>query len=147
MNAAVIREDSQCSWKSLLLASPDVYFRHLNERRKHIETRFTRIEHHREMVDLVFKSQKSETIADLLHALTTDDYSLEPVHTIIGICAGHIKYVGGMAIHTRSFGTSNPIVLRIPGASKSPSKYDGHLLIVDSMVLQCILLPNLLFAG
>jgi len=73
-------------WESLLLVSLEIGFRHLDVRNPYIGTRLTHTEHHRELVGIVFNSQKSEAIADLLNAWTMG-YSLDPVNTSLGICA------------------------------------------------------------
>ena len=69
-------------WKGLLLASLEIGFRHLDPRNYYTAPPFTHTEHHPEMVDAVFNSQKSEAIADLLHAWTMG-YSL---HVPPGTC-------------------------------------------------------------
>ena len=76
-------------WESLLLVSLEIGFRHLDVRNPYIGTRLTHTEHHRELVGIVFKSKKSEVIADLLNAWTIG-YSLDPVNTSLGICAEHL---------------------------------------------------------
>jgi hypothetical protein len=50
----------------------------------------THTEHHRWLVDVVFKSQESEVIADLLHAWTAETESHGPADTLLGLCAGHL---------------------------------------------------------
>jgi len=75
-------------WESLLFVSLKIGFRHV--RSLYIRAWLTHTEHHRELADVVFKSQKSEAIADLLHAWTTRDYSLQPAHTLLGTCTGHL---------------------------------------------------------
>ena len=62
-------------WESLLVTSLEIGFRRLDPRDWHTKFTLIHTEHHLEMVDAVFNSQKSEAIADLLHAWTTG-YSL-----------------------------------------------------------------------
>jgi hypothetical protein len=57
-------------WKSLLLVSLEIGFRHLDPGKQYEEATLTHTEHHLEMVDVVIKTQKSEAIADLLRAFT-----------------------------------------------------------------------------
>ena len=76
-------------WESLLLVCLELGFRHLDARRLPY-IRLTHTGHHRGLVDVVFKSQNSEAIADLLQAWTTDDDLPEPVGEMVGICAGHL---------------------------------------------------------
>ena len=69
---SVICENRQSlkDWEGLLLASLEIGFRHLDPQDIDTVPMLTHTEHHPEMVDVVFKSQKSEAIADLLHAWT-----------------------------------------------------------------------------
>ena len=62
-------------WEGLLLASLEIGFRHLDPDDLGTIPMLTHTEHHLEMADAVFQNQKSETIADLLHAWTMG-YSL-----------------------------------------------------------------------
>jgi hypothetical protein len=50
----------------------------------------THTEHHRGLVDVVFKSQESEAIADLLHAWTAEILSMSRQHALLNICTGHL---------------------------------------------------------
>ena len=80
-------------WENLLLLCLQVGFRHLDPRQPHPEIWLFRTEHHRELVDVVFKSQKSEAIADLLCTWTLRRLPLEPhspelVDTPVEICMG-----------------------------------------------------------
>jgi len=77
-------------WESLLPICLAIGFRHLDVQCPYIKARFTHTVHHRELVDIVFKSQEGEAIADLLHALTMSDDSLGWAHTLLGICTGHL---------------------------------------------------------
>jgi len=56
--------------RELLFLSLEVGFRHLDFRAKHEYIRLTHTEHHRRMVDVVFKHGTDEVIADFLHAWT-----------------------------------------------------------------------------
>ena len=76
-------------WESLHV-SLEIGFRHLDSRRLHIPARLTHTENHRGLVNVVFKSPKSEVIVDLLYAWTVRDYSLGKAQTLLGICTGHI---------------------------------------------------------
>jgi len=69
-------------WEGLLLACLEIGFRHLDLQNMETVPTLTHTEHHPEMVDAVFKSQKSEAIADLLHAWTI---GLSP-NILIGTC-------------------------------------------------------------
>jgi len=60
--------ESLGDWKGLLLASLEIGFRHLDSQDQSTFFWRTSAEIHPEMVDAVFGSQKSEAIADLLHA-------------------------------------------------------------------------------
>ena len=57
-------------WESVLLACLEAGFRHLDPWQPSTEIRTAHTEHHQGLVDVVFKSQKCEAIADLLHAWT-----------------------------------------------------------------------------
>ena len=58
-------------WETLLLACLEAGFRHLDPQRPPTDITLTHTEHHRGLLDVVFKSQNSEAIADFLHAWTT----------------------------------------------------------------------------
>ena len=75
---------------SLDLVCLEIGFRHLDSRRHSIEATIAHTEHHRGLVDVVFKSQQSEVIADLLRAWTAEGKHHEPAHTLLGLCAGHL---------------------------------------------------------
>ena len=72
-------------WKGLLLDSLEIGFRHLDFQGAYFRTVLTHTERHLEMADAVFESQKSEAIADLLHAWTTS--SITPAYTLLDTCA------------------------------------------------------------
>jgi len=86
---SVICEKSQSpgDWESLLLASLEIGFRHLDPREPYAVPTLAHTEHHPKMVDIVFKSQKSEAIADLLHAWTT---SRTLALALLGTCTEHL---------------------------------------------------------
>jgi len=77
-------------WESLLLVCLEIGFRHLDFQRRYIEAKITHTEHHRGLIDVVFKSQESEVIADLLHAWTTESGSHKSAYALLGFCAGHL---------------------------------------------------------
>ena len=63
-------------------------FRHLNPFEWYTPVRLTHTEYHWGLVDIVFKSQKSEAIADFLHALTME--SSKRPGEMVNICTGHL---------------------------------------------------------
>ena len=77
-------------WESLLLVCLEVGFRHLNPRQPRFGIKLTHTGYHWGSVDVVFKSQKSEVIADLLQAWTLGYPSPRPADTLVNICAGHL---------------------------------------------------------
>ena len=77
-------------WESLLFVCLELGFRHLEPRKPYVPVRLTHTEHHRGLVDAVFKSLNSEAIADFLQALTAI-YSLpEKANEMVSICTGHL---------------------------------------------------------
>ena len=64
--------------------SLEIGFRHLGSQDRYIG--LTHTEHHGELVDVVFKSRESETIADLLHALTADGPYNAPASPLLRFC-------------------------------------------------------------
>ena len=74
-------------WESLLLVCLELGFRYLDPF-THVTLAHT--EHHRALVDVVFKSQKSDAIADLLQAWTMQVSFLEYADEMIGMCTGHL---------------------------------------------------------
>ena len=76
--------------ESLLLACLELGFRHLDAWEPFTRVTLTHTEHHRGLADVVFKSQKSEAIADFLHAWTTAYHPPEQAGEVIGICTGHL---------------------------------------------------------
>ena len=89
---SVICEDqSSEDWESLLLDSLEIGFRHLDSRRRRIVwLHLAHTEHHRGLADAVFKSKKSEAIADLLHAWMVRGWSHGLADTLLGTCTGHL---------------------------------------------------------
>ena len=77
-------------WESLLLFCLEIGFRHLDFRTKSIEVCLLHTEHHRGLVDVVFKSQESESIADLLHAWTVGYRWFGPGHKLLDFCPAYL---------------------------------------------------------
>ena len=77
-------------WESSLLKCLEIGFYHLDFQRRSIEAEITHTEHHRGLVDVVFKRRRSGAIADLLQAWTTRSGSHQPARELLGSCAGHI---------------------------------------------------------
>ena len=75
-------------WEDLLFLCLEAGFRHLDPWQPYSEIWLGRAKHHRELVDVVFKSQKSEAIADLLRAWTLKRHSPKLVNTPVDICTG-----------------------------------------------------------
>ena len=74
-------------WESLLLVCLEIGFRRLDFQHHSIKATITHTEHHRGLVDVVFESQESEAIADLLHAWTTRSDSHAPAVELLSLCA------------------------------------------------------------
>ena len=90
---SVICENHQIleDWERLLLVCLEIGFRRVGVQKRYIGSWLRHTEHHSKLVDVVFKSQKTEAITDLLHALTTGNTPLEPEHaTLLDICTGHL---------------------------------------------------------
>ena len=83
---SVIYENRQSlgDWEGLLPTPLEIGFRHLDPRGRGIAPTLTHTEHHLEMVDVIFKSQNSDVIADLLHSWTIDG---DPSHIPLDTCA------------------------------------------------------------
>jgi len=77
-------------WEELPLLCLEIGFRRLDFRRQFIKATITHTEHHQILVDVVFRSQKSEVIADLLHAWTTTSDSHSPAVGFLRSCASHL---------------------------------------------------------
>jgi len=82
--------ESVPNWEILLLLCLEIGFRHLDFQRQSIKATITHTEHHRGLVDVVFRIQESEVIADLLHAWTTESDSHAPAAELPGLCARHL---------------------------------------------------------
>ena len=77
-------------WKKILRICLEIGFRHLDFRHRSIKATIAHTEHHRGLVDIVFESQESEVIADLLHAWTIESDHPELAHALLSSCAGHL---------------------------------------------------------
>ena len=101
--AAVIWENHQgCDdWESLLFLSLEVGFRCFDPLGRRYIGGLIHTEVHRELTETVFRSNKSEAIADLLCALTVRD-NYEPAVRTFGTCVRHIvnlhNSMAGMAM-------------------------------------------------
>ena len=89
---SVICENRQSleDWESLVLYSLEIGFRHFDPEDWRISGNFTHTEHHRELVEVVFKRKESEAIADLLQAWTMRGIADNQGDALLGICAGHL---------------------------------------------------------
>jgi hypothetical protein len=76
--------------ESLLLICLEIGFRHFDFQCQSTEAWIDSSEHHRGLVDVVFKSQKSEVIADLLQAWTMRGRYRDPEHALLGFCAEYL---------------------------------------------------------
>ena len=65
-------------------------FHHLDSREWSIPAKFTHTEHHRELIDIIFKGGDGEAIADLLCAWAPEFYSHEPAYALLSLCTGHL---------------------------------------------------------
>jgi len=90
-------------WESLLLVCLEVGFRHLDFRIKSIKANLTHTEHHQGLVDVVFKSQESESIADLLHAWTTKHQRYGRAHGLLDFCPAHLVGLHNLVPFSRRF--------------------------------------------
>jgi len=77
-------------WENLLLLCLEIGFRHLDPQRQSIKATLTHTEHHRGLADIVFKSQESEAVADLLCAWTSETKYPKPAYALLDPCAGHL---------------------------------------------------------
>ena len=77
-------------WENLLLICLELGFRHFDLRQLRTPIRLTHTEHHQGLVDAVFKSRKSEAVADLLHAWTMEYDLPKPAGDMVGICTGQL---------------------------------------------------------
>ena len=76
-------------WESLLLVCLELGFRHLDDQRPSTNIRLTHTEHHQALVDIIFKSQKGDAIADLLHAWTLGRHFSGPAGALVDVCTEH----------------------------------------------------------
>ena len=65
-------------------------FRHFDPQDQRIPGSLTHTEDHRGLVEIVFKSEDSEAIADLLHAWTSKGRSHGPAHMLLSTCTGYL---------------------------------------------------------
>ena len=81
-------------WESPLLVCLEIGFR-----TEFMEARLTHTEHHRGLVDVVFKNQESESIADLLHAWTAKCKYYKLAHESLDFCplAAHLVGLHNLA--------------------------------------------------
>jgi len=77
-------------WERLLLVCLEIGFRHLDFGARYTGGTLTHTEHHRQLVDVVFKTQESGVIADLFRAWTMRSTSYELQIKLLGSCAGHL---------------------------------------------------------
>ena len=84
-------------WESLLLTCLEVGFRHLDPWQPSVDITLTQTEHHRELVDVVFRSRKSETIADLLQAWTLNRSFSGPEDALVDTCAKRLVALHDLA--------------------------------------------------
>ena len=77
-------------WENLLLLCLELGFRHLDPYEPCTRAILIHTEHHRGLVDVVFDSQRSEAIADLLHAWTTENPLFDHPDDMVGICTGRL---------------------------------------------------------
>ena len=77
-------------WEGLLLVCLELGFRRLDQRNLHVEFSLIHTEHHRGLVDVVFKSRKSEAIADLLNAWNLWWGCSELADTLLDTITGHL---------------------------------------------------------
>ena len=76
-------------WESLVLACLEIGFRHLDVWDRYRDIKLTHTEH-QELVNVVLKSQNSEAIADLFHALTMPDTFFKPAHPLLDFYIEHL---------------------------------------------------------
>ena len=105
-------------WEGLLLLCLESGFRRLDFRRDYIKATITHTEHHRGLVDVVFRSQESEVIADLLHAWTTRSDSHGPAVKLLSLCTGHLIGLQNLLL-------SSPRLRRLVIRSVELTSYEG----------------------
>ena len=74
------------NWEGLLLLCLEIGFRHLDLQHQPTGGWVTHTEHHRGLIDVVFKSRESEAIADVLHVWSAS-YTAQ---TLLSLCASHL---------------------------------------------------------
>ena len=77
-------------WENLLFLCLEAGFRHLDPLERYVNIRLTHTEHHWELVDVVFESRKSESIADLLRGWTSHHHPPGPKRETVDICIGRL---------------------------------------------------------
>ena len=85
------------SWVSILLACLEVGFRHLDPWQPSANITLTHTEHHRQLIDIVFKYPQSEAIADLLEALTLNHSFSGQEDALVDACARHLVTLHDLA--------------------------------------------------
>ena len=76
--------------ESFLLVCLEIGFRRLDANGPSIGVFLTHTEHHKGLADVVFESQKSKAIADLLRAWTAGGHSFGSAHLLLSDCAKHL---------------------------------------------------------
>ena len=84
-------------WECVLFTLLEIGFRHVDFQDGRILTRLIHTERHRKLVEIVFQSQKTDVIADLLCAWTTRSDSHKPAHELLGTCMGHLVSLHNLA--------------------------------------------------
>jgi len=77
-------------WERLILVCLELGFRHLDFRSQYTRATLTHTQHHRGLVDVIFKSREGEVIADLLRAWTTLSTSRGLQGKLLDSCSGHL---------------------------------------------------------
>jgi hypothetical protein len=77
-------------WESLVLTCLEIGFRHLGLQCEPTEAWILSSEHHRGLVDVVFKGEEGEAIADLLRAWTGTSWHHSSELALLGSCAEHL---------------------------------------------------------
>jgi hypothetical protein len=90
--SVVCKNRQSCEdWESLVFGSLEIGFRHLDPLCPWAPAKLTNTEHHRELLDIVFKSEESEVIADLLQAWTMGDIiGVHQAPALLGMCTGYL---------------------------------------------------------
>ena len=85
-----IPADADSIWTDLPFVCLELGFRHLDPREFRMDIWLNHTKHHQELAEIVFRSRKSEAIADLLQAWTTEDILSHYADDMLGICTGHL---------------------------------------------------------